>query len=214
MARKVEFRDCKKSDLSRLQSLVDELYITDAGPDVHIPDVKITYAALREKPEKGRLLVFDRGGTIVGYTILIFFWSNEFAGDIIDIDEILVTEAARGTGVAHAFFRWLKGEYKESAAGWSLQVRPVNKRAASLYQSVGFCPSGNTHMYNLFCWKSESPRKLQRRTAAKSTPKTAISQSKALARRRLPGEKRVASSLARRKLERSSSGLGVKRRAK
>ncbi len=212
MARKVEVRDCKKSDLSRLQVLVNELYITDAGSDVEIPDIRVTYAALREKPDKGRLLVFDRGGNIVGYTILIFFWSNEFAGDIIDIDEILVTEAARGTGVAHAFFRWLKSEYKESAVGWSLQVRPVNKRAAKLYQSVGFRPSCNTHMYNLFGWNTDSAWKRQR-TTAKSTPKRTLTDSKSVARRRLPAEKTAASTVARRKLTMRSSTIGTRRRA-
>ncbi len=210
MTRKVEVRDCKKSDLKRLQELVDELYITDGGPNVNIPDIKVTFSALREKPEKGRLLVFDRGGTIVGYTILIFFWSNEFAGDVIDIDEILVTEAARGMGIAHAFFRWLKSTYKESAVGWSLQVRPVNKRAAKLYESVGFRSSANMHMYNLFCWNSESQPNNRGRTITK---KRAVAESESLARRRIPAQKTVASNLAKRKLTGRSSSAGVKRRA-
>jgi len=154
MKNKVVIRDCKKADLTELQSLVEELYITDTGPKAVIPEVLLTYQALKASPQKGRLLIFEQAEAIVGYAIIIFFWSNEFGGDIVDVDEILVTKSARGTGVATKFFKWLAREYKGQASGWSLQVKPANKRAFKLYQSVGFRNSANWHMYNIFAWKN------------------------------------------------------------
>lgn len=147
-------RDCKKADLPALQPLVDELYLTDTGPDAEIPDVQLTYKALKASPKKGRLLVFEQGGELIGYAIIIFFWSNEFAGDIVEIDEILVIDEARGMGVATRFFQWLTREYKGVAKGWSLQVKPSNKAALRLYEGLGFRYSANWHMHNIFAWNS------------------------------------------------------------
>ncbi|MDZ4834667.1 MAG: GNAT family N-acetyltransferase [Candidatus Melainabacteria bacterium] len=162
MKNNVVIRDCKKADVPELQLLVEELYVTDAGPKAFIPDVSLTQKALKAGSKKGRLLIFERDGSIVGYAILIFFWSNEFAGDIVDVDEILVTRSARGSGVGTAFFSWLKREYKNQATGWSLQVKPTNKRAYKLYQAMGFRTSSNWHMYNIFAWdekKKAVPKK-------------------------------------------------------
>jgi len=151
MKRKTVFRDCIRSDLKVLQKLVEELYYTDAGPRADVPEIAFTYRSLSAKPDKGRLIVFERGDKLVGYAILIFFFSSEFGGDIIDIDEILVTEDARGQGVGSAFFEWISKTYKK-AVGWSLQVRPGNKRARKLYESFGFLTSANLHLYNIFAW--------------------------------------------------------------
>lgn len=179
MNRKVIVRDCKASEIGKLQELVEELYYTDAGPDANVPDVAFTVRSLKKKPDKGRLVVFERDGELVGYAILIFFFSNEFGGDIIDVDEIVVTEDARGEGVGRAFFKWLGKTYKK-AVGWSLQVRPVNRRARRLYESVGFVTSANLHLYNIFAWndgnmypwESGDKPSTSRKSTAKSVSKT------------------------------------------
>jgi GNAT superfamily N-acetyltransferase len=159
MKNKVKVRDCRKKDVFELQALVQELYVTDAGPHAQIPEVFLTFQALKARPKKGRLLVFERDAQLVGYAIIIFFWSNEFAGDVIDVDEILVTKCARGQGVGTAFFKWLGREYKGQSVGWSLQVKPGNKRAINLYEGVGFNCSSNWHMYRIFEWEKASIRK-------------------------------------------------------
>jgi len=171
-----QFRDCKPSELGLLQELVEELYYTDAGPDVSVPDVSVTYRALKRKPDKGRLVVFQRDEEVVGYAILIFFFSNEFGGDLVDIDEILVTESARGEGVGKAFFKWLARTYKK-AVGWSLQVRPGNRKARRLYASQGFLASTNLHLYNIFEYneaEAEQGGYVERRTASRKQPITEI----------------------------------------
>ena len=165
MAKKVVIRNCKKADLVELQALVEELYVTDTGPNADIPDVSLTYNALKASPKKGRLLVFEKADRLVGYAIIIFFWSNEFAGDIVEIDEILVTEDARGTGVGTAFFKWLTGEYRGRAMGWSLQVNPSNKGALRLYESLGFRHSANWHLLNVFAWNRPARKRSRGATA-------------------------------------------------
>lgn len=181
MKRKTVFRDCVRSDLKALQKLVEELYYTDAGANADVPAISFTYRSLSAKPEKGRLVVFEQDGKLVGYAILIFFFSSEFGGDIIDVDEVLVTEEARGKGIGTSFFEWIGKTYKR-AVGWSLQVRPGNKKARKLYESVGFLTSANLHLYNIFAWnerhllRGESDKKkvYSRRTTtgAKSAPKS------------------------------------------
>lgn len=188
MNRKVIVRDCKASEIGKLQELVEELYYTDAGPDANVPDVAFTFRSLKKKPDKGRLVVFERDGELVGYAILIFFFSNEFGGDIIDVDEIVVTEDARGEGVGRAFFKWLGKTYKK-AVGWSLQVRPVNRRARRLYESVGFVTSANLHLYNIFAWnhgnmypwEDDEKQSTSRKSTAKPVSKTVAKKKRVVA---------------------------------
>lgn len=168
MRNKVVIRDCKKADLIELQCLVEELYLTDTGPHAVIPQVQLTYRALKARPKKGRILVFERADRLVGYAIIVFFWSNEFGGDLIDIDEILVTKTARGKGVATAFFKWLVEQYKGQVLGWSLQVKPSNKRAFKLYERMGFRSSANWHLHNIFAW-NKGTRSGRVRTSSATT---------------------------------------------
>lgn len=144
------FRDCRVEDLELLEKFVDSMYEEDKTAHSGTPQIRLSYAELTSKPDKGRLLVIEQNGKTCGYAILIFFWSNEFCGNIIDIDELYIEPAQRGQGIARDFFAWLAHEYKNNSSGWSLQVSDQNHRARKLYESLGFCSSPNQHMIKVF----------------------------------------------------------------
>jgi GNAT superfamily N-acetyltransferase len=145
---KTVFRACTQADLPVVRQFAKQMYLEDADAHSGSPDMDLTHKQLSSKPDKGQVLVFEKNGQLVGYAIIIFFWSNEFHGDVIDIDELYVDGPYRGTGVAREFFAWLEAAYPESA-GMSLQVSHSNPRAARLYESVGFGTSRNRHMFRL-----------------------------------------------------------------
>lgn len=146
----IQFRLSRESDLPLLQRFVDTLYSEDENVSGKRPDVSITFRHLQSHPDKGQLLALEHNGTVCGYAIIIFFWSNEYASNIIEIDELFIDEHHRGTGVGSAFFQWLRLHFKETAGGLSLQVAHKNIKAEKLYERLGFKISRNKHMFKIF----------------------------------------------------------------
>jgi GNAT superfamily N-acetyltransferase len=142
------FRQCNSADLTTVRQFVEQLYLADPGVKPGFPSIDLTFAEFERHPAKGRIVVFEQAGKLVGYAILVFFWSNEYGGDIVDIDEILVDESSRSGGIGTDFFRWLDSEYSNSA-GYSLQTFEKNERARRLYINMGFAVSANQHFIKL-----------------------------------------------------------------
>lgn len=142
------FRQCALADLETVAHFVDQLYTTDPGEVPANPDVKLTFAEFERHPEKGNIIVFEQEGKLVGYALLVFFWSNEFRGDIIEIDEMVVDEKYRGSGIGKAFFRWMDSTFC-GCRGFALQTSPKNEMARRLYESVGFVASKNRYFIKL-----------------------------------------------------------------
>lgn len=140
------FRACKNCDMQSLQNLVSKLYLEDSNVSHVQPNVQVSCQELAAKPDKGQVVIFDADGHVAGYAILIFFWSNEYGGDIIEIDELYVDEIYRRSGVATKFFEWLADAFGEKCAGLSLQVSEQNQKALSFYQKLGFEHSRNQHL--------------------------------------------------------------------
>src|SRR5207253_10894766 len=89
------FRDSNEIDLPAVRSFVDQMYEEDAAAHGGTPDIDLTFKELKTRPDKGRLLLIERDGTPVGYAIIVFFWSNEYRGNSIDIDELFIAENSR-----------------------------------------------------------------------------------------------------------------------
>jgi hypothetical protein len=44
---------------------------------------------------------------LLGYALLIPYWSNEFGGVLLFVDELFVLREVRNRGIGHSFFRFL-----------------------------------------------------------------------------------------------------------
>jgi ribosomal protein S18 acetylase RimI-like enzyme len=88
------------------------------------------------------------GGVIVGYALLLSFWSNEVGGEICILDELYVDPGHRSrghvTGLVEALMRG-DGPWPGGAA-LELEVSPDNSRARALYEKLGFRNIKNTMM--------------------------------------------------------------------
>jgi GNAT superfamily N-acetyltransferase len=131
------FRECTGKDITRVQELVDELYVDDPGSLPARPQIQLTFEHFAASPNAGKIVVFEQSDRLVGYSILIFFWSNEFGGNIIEIDELLVTKDFRRRGISRMFFSWLDSQHPD-CVGCALQVSAKNEDAARLYLDLGF----------------------------------------------------------------------------
>jgi len=119
--------------------MMRELYATDAPElNVNVETFPATIDRLLEEPSRGRILLFMRDETVAGYALLIPYWSNEFGGIVLLVDELLVEKDHRGQGIARSFFAFIERDRPFDAVALALEVSPKNTRARALYTGLGF----------------------------------------------------------------------------
>lgn len=149
------FRGFREADLPEVERMVLALYEEDPCPEPMTPaKIRTTARELSSHPDKGEIVVFEAGGSIVGYAIVAYRWSNECGGDIAHVDELYVKPAWRGKGIASAFLEHAAGMRSGGVRGVQLEAHPENVRALALYRARGFEPVGNVWLFR----KSGGPR--------------------------------------------------------
>ena len=128
--------DVASSDVLRM---MQGLYAEDAAASaVDVSRFPLTIARLLTEPSVGRIVLFTQGGVVCGYALLIPYWSNEFGGTLLFVDELFVDQGFRGQGIARSFLAFLSKERPYGAVALALEVSPLNERARGLYESLGF----------------------------------------------------------------------------
>lgn len=141
------FRAAAPTDLPILIGLVSALYTDDPSPLSPTPEhTRRTFEEFTRHPEKGRAILFEADGQVAGYALLVFFWSNEYGGNKIFIDELFVCPEWRGKGIATAFFQYLQQEWANFAVAFELEVTPQNAEARRLYERLGFVQAKNANL--------------------------------------------------------------------
>jgi ribosomal protein S18 acetylase RimI-like enzyme len=135
----VKFRKFVSSDTKIIADMIRDLYREDPGTKLMSNQkIKRTFESLTKHPEKGRIIVFEYKDKIIGYSILINFWSNEFGGNIIVLDEIYIKKIFRARGIDTNFIKYLSKNKSGNSVAIQLEVTPGNKRGRKLYESLGF----------------------------------------------------------------------------
>ncbi len=96
-----------------------------------------TFAACCNRSPYTRGFMLEQDGKALGFALLSFTWSNESGGLVVLLEELYVSEEARGTGVGSNFLDWMKQNYPE-ATRFRLEVTHANKDAKRLYERNGF----------------------------------------------------------------------------
>ena len=135
----IQYFDFTMEDSIEVMNMMMDLYKEDAsGPVITPQKIHNTLKELIRKKEKGKIIVFKKDGNIIGYGIIIFFWSNQYGGDIIVFDELYIKPPWRNNGIATAYFRYVFKEYVENVVAFKLEVTVDNNRARALYERLGF----------------------------------------------------------------------------
>lgn len=139
------WRLARPDDDDALVELCLGLYRDDPGSrPVGPQEMRTTLITLRREPWRGRAVVAEVEGGLVGYALLISFWSNELGGEVCDIDELFVAPAHRGRGHATALFAAIDegGLWPSTPVALALGTTPGNAAARRLYERLGFAPVG------------------------------------------------------------------------
>lgn len=143
------YRLLQPKDVPTFKAMCFELYAEDVG-DRSMTEAKLdkTVRELQAHPDKGSLMVFEVAGEVVGYSIIIQFWSNEFGGNLTTIDELYVKPEWRGQGLGSGFVAFLE-QTQAHSIGLQLEVSPQNVKGQKLYERLGFECQKNTTMVKL-----------------------------------------------------------------
>ncbi|SHJ88706.1 GNAT family N-acetyltransferase [Halomonas caseinilytica] len=94
-------------------------------------------------------LIYAEEG-LIGYLVVCFGYSIEFAGRDAFIDELYVIPEARGRGAGRAALTELSQTMQENGVvALHLEVERSNDRARCLYREIGFTPRDNYGLMSL-----------------------------------------------------------------
>lgn len=84
----------------------------------------------------GDAFIFEEEGSVIGYGVLAYTYSQEAGGKVVWLEEIYVKEAFRGSGIGSAFIDFVLESIP--AKRYRLETEPENEKAAALYRRKGF----------------------------------------------------------------------------
>ena len=102
------FKPYQESDYQDLKNMIIDLYDEDPeGEPINECKLNNTINEFQKNPQKIQIYLFKEGDENIGYAILVYFWSNEYGGNILTIDELYVMKKYRGKKVATEFFSYV-----------------------------------------------------------------------------------------------------------
>src|SRR5699024_10115762 len=146
------FRYYVEDDYNELVGMVVSLYDEDTeGQPMNIEKVNATINEFFINPQKINIfMIISENKKVVGYSFVVYYWSNEHGGDILNIDELYIKEEFRGKGIGTSFINALLE--KKSIVALRLETTPTNGRAFDYYKRLGFSLSENNHLIKKQCF--------------------------------------------------------------
>jgi GNAT superfamily N-acetyltransferase len=129
----------RRSDLDELLALMraycDFYEVSPADADL----LALAQALIDDPQRDGiQLLARDEHGAAVGFATLYWSWSTTAACRIAVMNDLFVTESARGKGLAEELIRACREECSRNGARrLTWQTAPENHRAQAVYERVG-----------------------------------------------------------------------------
>jgi diamine N-acetyltransferase len=140
---KATYRMITPRDVPDLARLVQAFYREDQpGTEMTPERFLATVRELQADKGKGTIFVFDSEESLVGYCILINYWSNELGGTVLCVDELFVVPERRGRGIATEFLGLIAKVAPEGCRALQLEAGARNRRAQRLYGKLGFTDTG------------------------------------------------------------------------
>ena len=142
----ITYRQFTGKDKKILSGLIKNLYQEDSeGKPMTDAKIEKTFRELTVNPEKGNILLIENGNKIIGYCLLINYWSNEYGGNILAIDELYIKPDYRCKKIGSNFIKSLVKNKFNNCVALQLETMPANKKAETLYLRLGFKPDKNKH---------------------------------------------------------------------
>lgn len=134
--------------MPELQRMVLALYREDPpGQRMSPRKIRHTITELLTHPDKGGVTIMHVGDIVAGYAIIIYYWSNEYGGNIAYIDEFYVKPSWRNKGIGSSYLKHVSKTKGMNLKGIHVETTPANKKAFTFYSRHGFKQAKNHHMF-------------------------------------------------------------------
>ena len=132
------YKPLENSQINVIVSMMKDFYAIDNYP-IDLEISKKLFQEFVANESLGKAWLIYSNDEIVGYVILTFIFSFEFQGKIAFLDELYISENARGKGIGKQTINFIKAEiHKLSLKLVLLEVEPHNLDAQKLYISTDF----------------------------------------------------------------------------
>mgnify|MGYP003525681376 CR=1 FL=1 len=132
------YKPLENSDIDCIVLLMRDFYAIDNYP-IDLAVSRQLFEEFAANESLGKAWLIYHNTEIVGYVILTFIFSFEFQGKIAFLDELYISENARGKGIGKQTINFIKVEtLKLSLKLILLEVEPHNLNAQKLYISSDF----------------------------------------------------------------------------
>ena len=134
----IQFRPLTTTDIDIIVQMMQEFYAIDNYPiDAEISKKLFHEFIADENLGKAWLILSDN--EIIGYVILTFIFSFEYQGKIAFLDELYLSEKARGKGIGNQAVAFIIERSKKlSLKLIYLEIENHNQNAQKLYIASGF----------------------------------------------------------------------------
>ena len=135
-----------ENDFRDFKEMVLQLYSEDPT-GMQMTEHKIMKTANESilHPEKVQIVILRNKNMCIGYSILTYSWSNEYCGDVLNIDELYIKNEYRSKHAASNFLRYIRESYRNVVL-FMLETTPENEKALRVFRRSGFEVSANTHL--------------------------------------------------------------------
>ncbi len=89
--------------------------------------IQKTLSIIPNHPQLGKILLFKQNKKLLGYALLINYWSNEYGGNILYIDELYLKPDYRRLGIGSFFFSYIEKHVDNNTVAFCLETTPQNK---------------------------------------------------------------------------------------
>ena len=132
------YRPVLASDESEFLAMMQDFYAIDGYP-IDLDRSRELLSEFITNPNLGRAWMIEFEGNAVGYVILSFMFSFEFKGRLAFLDELYLSDGARGKGIGRQTIEFVKQEARKlDVKVLYLEVEHHNALAQKLYLSAGF----------------------------------------------------------------------------
>ncbi|MEO8515994.1 MAG: GNAT family N-acetyltransferase [Flavobacterium sp.] len=132
------FKPLVHSDIEEMVSMMQDFYAIDNYP-IEVDLTKKLFEEFLINENLGRAWLIYNKEEIVGYVILTFIFSFEYKGSIGFLDELYLSEKARGKGIGKKTMNFIQIQAQElKLKVIYLEVENHNENAQKLYHGSHF----------------------------------------------------------------------------
>lgn len=125
-------------NIDTIVAMMQDFYAID-GYDIDAQVSQENFKTFLDDERLGQSWLIKENDLVLGYIIVVYFFSFEFKGRVALLDELYLNADARGKGVGRKSVEFVK-EYVQNQGCKLvlLEVEPHNIPAQKLYESQGF----------------------------------------------------------------------------